>query len=101
MKGYNQGPLYSSISAPGYWRPILRAARADLYFDPTFTNRKYDRYREVHGNGLIELGCVSGLMEFRGETGVYLSPNELFESFANLIAQADRVRNQAGIPVAE
>ena len=51
--------LVSQSCLPEYWKPRLRAARAGLHFD--FSREKLYRnsYRELHCDGLIELGYVS------------------------------------------
>lgn len=100
-KGDSQRTLRANRSIPTQWRPILRGARADVYFNTSSTDRMHDTYREIHCDGLIELGDLSCPEEIRGTTGLYLSPIWLFELLANLIAQADRLRRQAGAPVAE
>ena len=75
-----------------HWRPILRGARAET------GRHHFIGYRELHCDGLIELGFVSG----RLHPGYpFLSPDWPIVLFANLIDHAHRVRNQAGFPVTE
>ena len=90
-----------------FWRPKLRAARADS--DAFLINRgpNYNRlppeensYREVHCEGLVELGYVAGYWS-QYERNVYLPPDLPVLLFANLLLQANRVRNFAGMPMAE
>lgn len=90
-----------------FWRPILRAARADS--DSYLKNRgpnyggtppENNSYREVHCDGLVELGFVAGYWS-KSVTKVYLPPDLPVLIFANLLVQADRVRNIAGMPMAE
>ena len=90
-----------------FWRPLLRAARADS--SSFFVNKghsgnlsapDYNSYREVHCSGLVELAFVAS-RTFAGEYENYLPPNLPIALIANLIVQAVRVREQAGIPTAE
>ena len=89
-----------------FWRPMLRAARAD---DTDFFANKgvlnnlapeYNSYREVHCDGLVELGFVAS-RSFSGSYENYLEPGMPLTLLANLIVQAVRLREQAGVPVAE
>ena len=91
---------------PIFWRPMLRAVRAD---DSSFFSNKrvlnnpapeYNGYREVHCDGLVELGFVASRSD-SGSYGNYLEPGMPISLLANLIVQAIRVREQAGIPTAE
>ena len=88
---------------PSRWRPMLRAARAELLSNPNRTGHLYNSYRELHCDGLIELGvvlCVPG--ESDSSKNVLHFPYDFpILLFANLIAQTHRVRNQAGVPMAE
>lgn len=85
---------------PTHWRPILRGARAEFYSEET---RKLPEqiYREIHSDGLIELGHLSGTYTHQEREILSLPPSYPLVLFANLITQAHRVRNQAGVPVAE
>ncbi len=60
--GQSSHPLqdYSTI-APTDWRPMLRAARAECGHDSNDGNRTLNSYREIHCDGLIELGLVTCL----------------------------------------
>ncbi len=91
---------------PIFWRPMLRAVRADdTHF---FANRRvsnipapeYNGYREVHCNGLVEMGFVAS-RSFSDPYGNYLEPGMPLILLANLIVQAARLREQAGVPTAE
>ena len=85
---------------PTRWRPILRGARAELYSEDTHTQKVTKQiYREIHCDGLIELGHLS-TYDHERESLSFLPAYPLV-LFANLIAQAHRVRNQAGVPMAE
>ena len=84
---------------PIRWRPILRGARAEFYSEETHPHKPTKQiYREIYCDGLIELGRLS---TYNQEREIYLLPAYPLVLFANLIAQAHRVRNQAGIPMAE
>ena len=99
--GENPRPLEAPRNLSAYWRPILRGARAERHYYPYQIDQFSNSYREVHCDGLIELGFVTGSNEYQGRTDLYCSQNYLFESFANLISHAHRIRNQAGAPAAE
>ena len=89
------------IEAPHNWRPLLRAARAESRYIRDIKRDRYNCYREIHCDGLIELGFVLDSQVFPERAGVNVPPNQLFVLFANLTAQAHRVRGQAGAPMAE
>ena len=91
------------------WRPILRGARmGGSPYRPTDPKPGYYKkvYREIHCNGLVELGLTS----FRS-TNLSFDPDQyeggilpaewLITIFANLLVWIDRLRNHAGAPVAE
>ncbi len=87
---------------PIHWRPILRGARAELYSEEIPPHKLYEHiYREIHCDGLIELGHLSGTYEYQEKQELSLLPADPLVLFANLISQAHRLRNQAGVPVAE
>ena len=90
------------------WRPILRGARMERYYHKFSDNSLIKKvYREIHCNGLVELGLTS----FRSEDlffftrpyekGGILPAGWLITMFANLLAWIDRLRNHAGTPAAE
>ena len=83
---------------PNYWQPRLRSARAESNFNFP-NNLPYNSYRELHCDGLIELGFVS----CRGEKSnpFPLLPGLPIEMFANLAVWADHVRKQSRAPTAE
>ena len=95
------------IPSTNDWRPILRGARMEGYnhkFPDDSLIKKV--YREIHCNGLVELGLTS----FRSkdlfftpykEGGGILPAGWLITMFANLLVWIDRLRNHAGTPVAE
>ena len=95
--------IYNSHhTEPIHWRPILRGTRAERYSEETYPHKVSEQiYREIHCDGLIELGHLSGTYEFQGKQELFLPPAYPLVLFANLIAQTHRVRNQAGVPMAE
>ena len=95
--------IYDSIDTePTHWRPILRGARAEYFSEEKHPQKVSEQiYREIHCDGLIELGHLSGTYEFQEKQELFLPPAYPLVLFANLIAQTHRVRNQAGVPVAE
>ena len=64
-------------------------------------------YREIHCNGLVELGLTSSrsteqlLFHPEEQYGGILPAGWLITIFANLLVWVDRLRNHAGAPVAE
>ena len=86
---------------PNFWRPMLRAARAETDSNHEPAKRKLSSYREIHCDGLIEwalLSCETSPME---EKTCPFLPNWPIVLLANLIAWAHRVRDVAGAPMAE
>ncbi len=87
---------------PTHWRPILRGARAEYFSEENHPQKVPEQiYREIHCDGLIELGHLLGTYEVQEKQELFLPPAYPLVLFANLIAQTHRVRNQAGVPVAE
>lgn len=90
-----------------FWRPMLRAARADS--SSFFANRgssgnlapDYNSYREVHCDGSVELGFVASNSFLEPQYQNYLEPSVPIALLANLIVQVVRIREQAGMPLAE
>lgn len=90
-----------------FWRPMLRAARAD--YSDFFVNKgsainlapDYNSYREIHCDGLVELGFVASNSILEPQYQNYLEPGVPIALFANLIVQVVRIREQAGLPMAE
>ena len=80
---------------PYLWKPRLRATRAEPSFDLS-NNLLQNSYRELHCDGLIELGYVSVL-----SSSFPLPPGLPVDMFANLAVWADRVRRQVLAPTAE
>ena len=88
-----------------FWRPLLRAARADS--DSYFLNRltrpeqKPDTlwYKEVHHDGLVEFGFIDSFSS--PEVKAYLNPNVVIVLLANLLVQVEKVKQQAGSPTLE
>ena len=96
-------PIYQTHDIePIHWRPILRGARAERYYEEIYPHKVSEQiYREIHCDGLIELGHLSRTYTHQEKQVLSLSPAYPLVLFANLIAQVHRVRNQAGVPVAE
>ena len=98
-----EGGLRHLFIFPKSWRPMLRAARAEPNLNQPSTDLFRNSYREIHCDGLIELGFVA-VRQYNYEGKFYpssLSPNLLISMFANLEVWADRVRRQAEVPTAE
>ncbi len=95
--------IYDSIDTePTHWRPILRGARAEYFSEENHPQKVSEQiYREIHCDGLIELGHLSGTYTHQERQILSLLPAYPLVLFANLIAQAHRLRNQAGVPIAE
>ncbi len=95
--------IYDAIDTePTHWRPILRGARAEYFSEENHPDKVSEQiYREIHCDGLIELGHLSGTYESQEKQVLSLPPAHPLVLFANLIAQAHRVKNQAGVPMAE
>ena len=95
--------LVSQSSLPEYWKPRLRAARAGRHFDFSREKLYQNSYRELHCDGLVELGYVSGPSHSEGRQHRYrlLRPDLAVDMFANLAVWADRVRKQSFAPTAE
>ncbi len=95
--------LRSRSIFPKFWRPRLRAARAEPDLNHFSTGLLRNSYREIHYDGLIELGFVE-VRQYSRAGKPYtssLSPNLLMLIFANLVVWADRVRHRASVPTAE
>ena len=99
-QGYNERSLTPPMTLPYTWRPMLRSARAEFLPNIRF-NLPRIVYKELHCDGSTEIGIIAGLVDFNNELDLYLESSDVLVSFANLIAQADRIRNYAGFPVAE
>ncbi|MCY3959522.1 MAG: ATP-binding protein [Chloroflexi bacterium] len=84
----------------GSWRPMLRSARNEYYGGDS--NLDIQIYREIHSDGLLEIGIVNCfVVEQGGVRGPRIYPDWPLTVFANLLVWADRVRNQASAPVTE
>ena len=90
--------LESMDMLPNYWQPRLRSARAERELNFP-NNLRHNSYRELHWDGLIELGFVS----CRGEKSnpFPLLPGLPIEMFANLAVWADCIRRKSLAPTAE
>ena len=97
-----KGLRHNGFRLPWSWKPRLRATRAEPSFDLS-NNLLRNSYRELHRDGLIELGCVSVCSSPDGERtfSCPLPPDLPIDMFANLAVWADRVRRQALAPTAE
>ena len=93
--------LQAHVIEPIYWRPMLRSARAELGNDTEDVEQLYNSYREIHCGGLVECGFVSGPVDYNGSRVLTLAFDFPAVLFANLIAQAHRLRLKAGVPLAE
>lgn len=88
------------------WRPILRGARLEGNIR-SHSDRRFSKkvYREIHCNGLVELGLTSyrsaDLFFDLDRRGGILPAGWLITMFANLLVWIDKLRNHAGTPVAE
>ena len=95
---FNRHTLVSPFNPPSSdWRPILRGTRAERYSDRSKHSNNY--YRELHCDGLVELGIVVCSAEFRSEP--LFSPDWIVVMFANVAVWADHVRKQADAPTTE
>ena len=98
QRGADQNTLYSPFNPPpSAWQPILRGTRAEFF--PGHSNLSANVYRELHCDGLVELGLVRCSAELRSNP--MFSPDWLVVMFANLAVWADRIRNQASAPTTE
>ena len=98
QRGADQNTLYSPFNPPpSAWQPILRGTRAEFFPGPS--NLSANVYRELHCDGLVELGLVRCSAELRSNP--IFSPDWLVVMFANLAVWADRIRNQASAPTTE
>ena len=98
-----KGLSYNGFRLPWSWKPRLRATRAEPNFDLS-NNLPRNSYRELHCDGLIELGCVSVCSSSPDGERTFscpLPPDLPVDMFANLAIWADRVRRQALAPTAE
>ena len=90
----------SNIAPPTYWRPMLRAVRAELFPNPDDRLHSHNSYLEIHCDGLVELGFVCRHLISNVKDWLF-SPDWLFSFFANLIVQVNYIRGQALSPTAE
>ena len=95
-----QDLLYPSNFSHPHWLPILRAARAEPHHRST-SNIPDNNYREIHRDGLIEMGYVScrsdSLPSLKGQV---LFTDWLVVMFASAAVWVDRIRKQARAPEA-
>ena len=86
---------------PNVWRPMLRAARAEPDSNCGAAKRMLSGYREIHCDGLIEWGLLSCEKSPVEEKTCPLFSDWPITLLANLIAWAQRFRDEAGAPMAE
>ena len=84
---------------PSYWRPRLRAARAESSLSPA--DQLLNCYRELHCDGLMEVGLVSMSNVSHGGPLLTLVPDWPLDVFANMAVWADHVRRKANAPTTE
>ena len=84
---------------PQYWRPILRGARSEIgdIYSARIPHLQI-AYRELHCDGLIEMGFLSVGSSFHE---CPFPPDWFIVMIANLAIWADHIRKQADSPVAE
>ena len=88
-------PLWGSL-----WRPVLRGARCENFGRPS--GDQLEIYREIHCDGVIEIGIVDCRLQRPGVHDLLILDCEwLMFAFANLLVWADRVRNEASAPTME
>ena len=79
------------------WRPMLRSARAECFGRPS--GAQLEMYREIHCDGLVEIGLVDCRVQSEGtKYGSKIFCEWMMIVFANLLVWADRVRNEAAAP---
>ena len=96
----DQNTLHDFFEYPS-WRPMLRATRWERFNNSTDEPLRYNLYRELHCDGLIELGFLSGYSTSDEKDSLQLSLNTPIQLFANLAAWAAHVGRQANAPTAE
>ena len=82
-------------------QPMLRAAREESYWGPDNMERTYNSYRELHCDGLVEIGFVSGAHHGYSKDKLFLPQDFPVIIFANLAVWADRIRKQTSAPTVE
>ena len=93
LKGLEE--YYGTVSLDA-WKPRLRATRAESDFT-SYNDLFNNSYRELHRDGLIELGHLVSVDEWSSD----LPPDLPVYLFANLAVWADHVRKQSRAPTAE
>ena len=83
---------------PLHWRPIIRGARAEYDFDAD-RRSEFHAYREIHCDGLVEVGGLSCLIDSTGRLS--FPPDWPLVMLANAVTQADCLRRQSGTPTTE
>lgn len=82
------------------WRPMLRAARCE--YDGRRSGTDLEVYREIHDDGLVEIGLVYSRVQVQGTRNwLTLYCDWLMAVFSNLLVWADRVRIEASTPTVE
>ena len=91
---------------------MMRATRSDSFANFRYRDLSLNCYREIHCDGLLELGLVScgraapspryiGLPDDYREDVYLIQSDWPVIMFANLVLWADRVRNAASAPTSE
>ena len=80
-----------------FWRPLLRAGRAERAAAIPGHRPSYLGYREIHCDGLVEFGFVLGV----DQESFFFSPHWPITLFGNLAAWADHVRKAGSAPAVE
>ena len=83
---------------PIFWRPMVRAARADSHSETSDANHDHKIYMEIHCDGLVEIGYASvpWFSNPNEMKRIYLALSLPIDMLANLIVQSNCMRNQAG-----
>ena len=87
------------------WRPMLRAARTDYFWDihaEEIPGLDFPIYREIHGDGLVDIGVVDCHSHYRVMRDlVSISCEWPTVVLANLLVWASRVRTEASLRTVE
>jgi hypothetical protein len=92
-------PLAYPFQISGNWQPMIRAARVESIYSSK--NASHITYKELHCDGLVELGFLDGTVNCQGQDVLFLTQYIPTVMFANLVTQAHRMRDHAGVPAAE
>ena len=82
------------------WRPMLRSARNEQFGGSS--ELRMQMYREIHCDGLVEIGFVDSRVVGSGmRSGPSVNCEWPVTAFANLLVWANRIRRVASAPTAE